>query len=309
MAAQPCILPLTARVQSWAAGRLTIFGLSTGEAQPPPGNARRGQGGPRGVREKRTPLGGLPPVGPGALPLPQRGRGSGEGEGENPRAWERGGAANPSSAESPRLAAAQGEARSTSGGPAPQRKSPGAERHTDGAPAPPSGGRGPANAPGRRRPTEPTPTRTAASTARRGRRRGGPGGRTRRRKDRRSGGRATRGSPHRSRRRASRSGDASERPRSRGAAHKRPSGGAGGDTGGGGRRAARPDERARDGAEVRGHGPELSSEEWPNKGPRRPRPTPKAGATGDRPHTTDARGAGRVARGAPAPGTGAPRTA
>ena len=84
MAAEPFILPLTARLQSWAAGRLTIFGLFTGEAQPPQGNARRGQGGPRGVREKRTPLGGLPPVGPGALPLPQRGRGSGEGEGEKP---------------------------------------------------------------------------------------------------------------------------------------------------------------------------------------------------------------------------------
>ena len=50
-------LPLTARAQSWAAGRLTFFGLSTGEAQPPQGNARRGLGGPGEGREKRTALG------------------------------------------------------------------------------------------------------------------------------------------------------------------------------------------------------------------------------------------------------------
>ena len=108
----------------------------------------------------------------------------------------------------------------------PQRRSakaPGRNATQTGPRPPPAGGRGPANAPGRRRPTEPTPIRTAASTARRGRRRGGPGGRARRRKARRSGGRATRGSPHRSRRRASRSGNAERSPPE--AAGTRPQGG------------------------------------------------------------------------------------
>ena len=274
-------------------GAVDNFRIVYRRGAAPAGQRPEGAWGARRGPRKAGRSGGLPPSGPVPSPSPSGGGGAGREKGR-----------------SPRLAAAAGEARSTSGGPAPQRKSPGAERHTDGAPAPPAGaGRPPTPRGGGGRPNRPPLGRLPARHAEAaggGDPAGGPD-------DGRPAG-AEEGRPEGARTGAD-GGPAGAgtqsavppRPQERG--RRGASGGAGGDTGGGGRRAARPDERARDGAEVRGHGPELPSEEWPNKGPRRPRPTPKAGATGDRPHTTDARGAGRVARGAPAPGTGAPRTA